>query len=393
MISIIITIYNAQQYLDRCLRSVLGQSYADLEIICVDDGSTDDSGRIVDKYAKNDKRVKVLHKQNSGFFTCVSARKNGLSIASSEYIGWVDADDWVEPDYFEKLYEKQQESGADIITAGLYSDSHGTSRKMHGKTPPGLYRRAEVLPTMLYAGEFFSHGLPPHMVSKLIRKEILAKALLQVDDAISYGEDAAIFYGCTLEAKTINVTDVCGYHYEQHPHSMAHHRYHDERQKYDLLMGHLENIFMGHGILPVMRRQLEAYKRYYAALRLITAWDTPSTLLLPYGGIAPGSRVAIYGAGVMGQHLYSALKQGKSADIRAWLDRDYTLLQEDGLGVSAPDSIREIADYDYVLIANTSAQAADDIRSSLLGMDVPSDKIRWLSDAFLDTGHRLKEMP
>ena len=87
MISIIVPIYNVEKYIGNCLRSILAQTCEDMEIICIDDGSVDSSGDILDKFAKEDKRIKVIHKQNGGL---ISARKEGLLAASSDYIGWVD---------------------------------------------------------------------------------------------------------------------------------------------------------------------------------------------------------------------------------------------------------------------------------------------------------------
>ncbi len=100
MISIIVPVYRAEKYLDNCIKSLLAQTYTDLEIILVDDGSPDGSGAICDAYAAKDSRIKVIHQQNGGLS---AARNAGLAVASGEYIGFVDSDDTVEPDMFELL--------------------------------------------------------------------------------------------------------------------------------------------------------------------------------------------------------------------------------------------------------------------------------------------------
>ena len=99
-ISVIIPIYRVEQYLCKCVESVLTQTYHDLEIILVDDGSPDGCGKICDEYAERDERVKVIHKPNGGV---ASARNAGLDAATGEWIGWVDSDDWTEPALFETL--------------------------------------------------------------------------------------------------------------------------------------------------------------------------------------------------------------------------------------------------------------------------------------------------
>ena len=101
LISIIIPVYNAEKYLKKCLDSVINQTYKNLEIILVDDGSTDKSPEICDKYAEKDSRIIVLHKENGGVS---SSRNAGLDIFKGEYLSFVDSDDYVEPDYIEYLY-------------------------------------------------------------------------------------------------------------------------------------------------------------------------------------------------------------------------------------------------------------------------------------------------
>lgn len=111
LISIIVPIYNVEQYLSRCINSILFQNYRNIELILVDDGSTDNSGVICDDYATKDSRVRVIHKENGGQS---SARNVGLDIARGEYIGFVDSDDWIVPDMYSFLYNLITENDADI---------------------------------------------------------------------------------------------------------------------------------------------------------------------------------------------------------------------------------------------------------------------------------------
>ncbi len=129
MISIIIPVYNVEKYLRRCLDSILAQSYEDIEIILIDDGSTDTSPQICDEYKKLDERVVVVHKCNGGV---VSARNKGLEIAKGDYIGFIDSDDYVAEDMFQYLMQIQQETDADICCCGIcrrytkYNKSYNT---------------------------------------------------------------------------------------------------------------------------------------------------------------------------------------------------------------------------------------------------------------------------
>lgn len=113
--SVIIPVYNAEKYLRGCMDSVLSQTLRELEVICVDDGSTDGSAAILEEYAEKDSRVRVLRQENKGV---AAARNAGLSAALSDWIGWVDSDDWIEPDMFEYLLQNAENYGADIATCG-----------------------------------------------------------------------------------------------------------------------------------------------------------------------------------------------------------------------------------------------------------------------------------
>ena len=117
LISIIIPVYNTEQYLSKCLDSVINQTYKNLEIIVIDDGSTDNSGKICDEYALKDNRIKVVHKQNAGVS---SARNIGLDIARGEYIAFIDSDDYIELDMYESLLKISSENFSDVTCSGYY---------------------------------------------------------------------------------------------------------------------------------------------------------------------------------------------------------------------------------------------------------------------------------
>lgn len=116
IISVVVPVYNVEKYLARCIESIMNQSFNDLEIILVDDGSQDKSGNICDNYAKYDKRIKVIHKQNAGLS---DARNKGIEIATGEWIGFVDSDDYIEPNMYLELYNLVVQYEADIAICGV----------------------------------------------------------------------------------------------------------------------------------------------------------------------------------------------------------------------------------------------------------------------------------
>ena len=116
-ISVIVAAYNVEQYLHKCIDSILAQTYKNIELILVDDGSPDNSGAICEEYAQKDSRIKVIHKQNGGQAT---ARNVALGVATGDYIGFIDGDDWIEPEMYMRLIETLKKEDADIVQCGWY---------------------------------------------------------------------------------------------------------------------------------------------------------------------------------------------------------------------------------------------------------------------------------
>ena len=122
LVSVIVPVYKVEFYLSECIESILKQTYQNLEIILVDDGSPDDCGSICDKYAQQDKRIKVFHKNNEGLS---EARNYGIERATGDYLSFVDSDDWIEPDMFETLVSVVVVNDSDIVCCGYYREYNG----------------------------------------------------------------------------------------------------------------------------------------------------------------------------------------------------------------------------------------------------------------------------
>ena len=142
LVSVIIPAYNIEDYIGRCLDSIISQTYKNLEIIVVDDGSRDHTGEILDNYAKKDRRIKVIHKENGGVS---SARNKGIEAAEGDYIGFIDGDDLIEPEMYKTLVDLLEEENADIAHCGyqmVFPDRvdyyHNTGKKKIQTTEEGL---------------------------------------------------------------------------------------------------------------------------------------------------------------------------------------------------------------------------------------------------------------
>lgn len=140
IVSVIVPIYNISCYLKKCLDSIINQKYKNLEIVLVDDGSTDGSSKICDDYASYDERIKVIHKKNEGL---VRARKTGLLASSGDIIAYVDGDDWIESDMIETLYNIMESQDVDIVMCGRYEDAGDIYRQVYHGIPSGRYDQVE----------------------------------------------------------------------------------------------------------------------------------------------------------------------------------------------------------------------------------------------------------
>ena len=147
MISVIVPVYMVEEYLDRCIKSILGQSYKELEILLIDDGSCDCSGEICDYYSKLDHRVKVFHIDNKGLS---GARNYGLKNAQGEYIGFIDSDDWIDPNMYELLVNGAIEYDADVVECGFFDEytDHTVIKKEHKAVK--VYKNTEAVTAHLY---------------------------------------------------------------------------------------------------------------------------------------------------------------------------------------------------------------------------------------------------
>lgn len=207
LLSVIVPIYNVERFLEKCINSILAQSFTDFELILVDDGSTDRCGAICDLYARKDSRIKVIHKENGGV---VSARKAGLKAASGDYVSYVDGDDWIDRDMYRYMISNAFSYGCDLVMCDVEHEHSNDKKKpdMTGASlETGYYSRKEIeekiFPIMLYGGSFYSFGIYPVIWNKLFKREKLIKHQFAIDDNIKNGEDAACVYPYFLETDSM----------------------------------------------------------------------------------------------------------------------------------------------------------------------------------------------
>lgn len=207
-ISIIIPVYNIRAYLERCLDSVCAQSYKNLEIIVVDDGSTDGSEKIIDEYAANDVRIKTIHKENGGV---TSARLEGVAAATGAYIGFVDGDDYVEPDMYRRLYNNLVKYQADIAHCGYQMVFPNGRVDFYYNSGKIKVQDNETGLRDLLEGRIVEPGLWNKLYRKSLFHVLIDSNKMKCD--IKINEDLLMNFYLFREARKSVFEDVCLYHY------------------------------------------------------------------------------------------------------------------------------------------------------------------------------------
>lgn len=384
-VSVIVPVYNVVDYIEKCISSIRNQSHRNLQIILVDDGSTDGSGTICDEYQKWDKRIMVIHKPNGGL---VSARKAGLLAAEGEYVLNIDADDWIEPDMVETLLTAALVNEVDIVCSAHFLEMGHKSKKIINGLCVGKYHTKDIRSYLLYNGTFFQFNVTAFIWSKLFKRNILEKTQYPVDEVISFGEDVVVTFPSLLYAQSIYITDYAGYHYVQREGSITNRNDKNELQRDMALVHYLYKFFSAQEDADVLLKQLNQYAKLMLLLRQLDWFDKKETsrILTPFGGIPANSRVVIYGAGKLGQNVYQYLNTIQNIQIVGWLDQSYCMYWEIGYEVYDPDSFDFTGDsYDYIIVSVSEEPIVDAIVQYLVKRGAVKKKIRRLTEQFIET--------
>lgn len=307
MVSIIIPVYNVEQYLIKCLESCFLQSYTDIEVLAINDGSCDSSGEILDNYARKEPRLRVFHQSNSGV---VAARNLGISNAKGEFLMFVDSDDWLACNAVEVLFNDINKNNSDISIADYCEYYAGLNYIKHHAFPEcGVIAPEKVIDMIL------QKKIQWGMWAKLYCKSIFFQ--IQKEVPFRLGEDAAIFVQLIMQSRSISIIDHVVYTYLQRPDSAVHEKrpystdifhfrkwinnylvlqgYRDE-QKLELFLidGFIECAFMGCVTEMYRENTPEIRKAYTNGKVSLAFWQRlvyRSTILSPVVG-----RVTVWGA-------------------------------------------------------------------------------------------------
>lgn len=263
--SVIVPIYKVEKYLNKCIDSILKQTFQDFELILVDDGSPDKCPKICDEYAKKDKRVRVIHKENAGL---VAARNTGIKEAKGDYICYVDGDDWISENLLQIVWSKAvSKYDVEMVVYSAVRQFTDTQEQIPKSVPEGLYNkdklRSDVYPYMMYdSRKPFCTGLIfPVAWNKIFKRDFLLNHYCQ-EERIRMGEDNAFVFECLYAAENVFFCDDILYIYNQlNVESMVHSYDPNRFDNNKLLTDYIERRIGKRD--PIIDEQINAFKAYW----------------------------------------------------------------------------------------------------------------------------------
>lgn len=211
-ITVIVPAYNVEKWFPRCIESILNQTHRALEIVVINDGSTDGTEGLINEYAKKDSRIVAVHQENTGL---IEVRERGIKMATGQYVGFVDGDDEIEPDMYERLLKNALQYEAEISQCGiLYCFYDGRTKQMHGTGKVHVFGKVEGYKELMQG-----MNVEPSLCNKLYKKELLKNSC--PDKSIVNNEDLLRNSVLFSRASKSVFEDFCGYHYWRRAESMS----------------------------------------------------------------------------------------------------------------------------------------------------------------------------
>lgn len=375
LISVIVPIYNVEEYLSRCIESIINQTYGNLQIILVDDGSTDGSGNICDMYARKDERIQVIHKTNGGV---VSARNAGLESALGSYIGFVDGDDYIDAEFYEALLEDIVVNDVDFVHTefiGRGADCNQFDTKKYDLSKENKH--------CLIKGIFCKESairITPSIWSKLFKKEFILKCHAKVPNEQSYGEDLLCLCICLMEAESIYLHKIALYHYIRRKDSLTDVDFAVRVIKLAQLYQAMQILYQEYSEYEYLLPYCKSYmvrQIFHGAMKLGANKGYVPVFCVQNIECLKGKRIVIYGAGRVGQDYYAQLCKYTSIRIVGWVDKNYQSYNFDYAEVQPIEQLQK-SQYDVILVAIKDKELAMQIREDLMKKwKVAEEKILW----------------
>lgn len=370
-ISIVVPIYNVEAYLEQCLKSLINQIYSDLEIILIDDNSTDNSALICEKYAKKDSRIVFLkNEKNQGV---VYTRGVGFEYAQGEYISCVDADDWLEIDTYSKIVSVIYTYSPDMIIYNYYKEYNSYSEEIKEQFSEGLYEYADYENCLKENQSFYTPFISQSLWNKVIKTDLVKKYEKKIPRELNILEDALLSHSCLINAEKTYFIDKSYYHYRSRPGSAM---YKNTSKAYDSFITYIKcmtDIFLENKMPSQKGKKIFLEHIFYNLSLckpelLFSVDDFGKSKAFPQ--ITKSKKIILYGKGSIGTKIFKAFEKNTVVHFVAWID-------------SSDKKILEKIDkevFDYIFIAVINFKIVKNIEKLLWEIGVPQDKILTFND-------------
>ncbi len=379
LVSIIIPVYNAEKTVAKCLNSVLNQTYSNIEIIVVNDGSIDNSQSILELIIKTDKRLIVLTQDNLGV---VEARQKGLNIAKGKYVCFVDADDYIELDMISQMVSAIKDS--DMVSCGVFEHAFDGNIYQCIDDYKDIYYNGEkinnLISRMIYDFETgLLHPLSPWIFNKLFIRSIIMQ-VYESTKGLVFAEDSLLLYLYILKSSSVRFIKTCLYHYINYPNSCSHRINPNSLIEVNNTYSRMISIFPKDNNLLIQQAQ---------------AWFENNCLRALYGRMGLDDRVVhknyfpklsflhnkklvIFGAGMAGKRLVRTCER-IGLEVSHWVDNQYEKYSKEIHNIESPQVIYGNNNV-VVLIAVDNKNFAEEIKMMLLKNGILEENIHWCWD-------------
>ncbi len=392
-ISVVVPVYNQKEnYLDECVSSICNQTYKNLEIILVDDGSAISYSKMCDAYCLKDNRIKVIHKENGG---TASARRVGVQAASGDYISFIDSDDWIDPDLYDKVTALLDENEADMVSYGYYRNyENGMCTRVSNYNKILYCERKnfekEIFPYFIKENDFFKTELPYIGWCYLYKVDLAHVVAQGINDEIKTNDDYLFLLIALLNAKSVCCSPYVGYHYRCNVDSKLHilkNVRESDFRTYKAADDAISESCYDEYTKGILRKK-NILKSYHALMikDYSVLMNDKNDFLFPYTKVKKGSKIFIYGAGMFGKQIYNVVKGSAEYEVIGMADKSWKLYREQGLDVIAPEDILSL-DYDYIIIAIIYADIKNQVKKHLMELGISEDKIAEADLSVLDEEH------
>lgn len=367
-ISIIIPVYNTAEYLPKCLNSVLQQTLNDIEIICVNDGSTDGSLSILEEYAKKDKRITIINKTKGG---PLSARKAGIEKVTTEYVGFVDSDDYIDDCMFQEMFEIAVENSVDIVLTGyklegLYTTTHFDSLK-EGIHVDDIQHIRE---NCIFNKKELNWSMNGSVWSRIFKTSLIRPIMKCMPSNLDIAEDRACFIRCLLSCNSLYFIKKAYYHYVIRESSLSHKGDSEYPERVGRFYNYMKSQFSHPNCTDSVRKQIELYviSLLVSGINIRMGFENKNLLRIDpvwMKEIPKSAKVLFYGGGELGDQYKRQLSN---------MRKDVTIIKDCGFEMPAYD---DFVGCDVVVIGIKNEERAMEVKAAMIVEGIPESKILW----------------